>query len=128
MIAGTGRGDPCDQRRAAERYGRWAESLCALALRLRGYRILARDLRTPVGEIDLIARRGRVIAFIEVKARAEAAGEVLTPRQRRRIVRTAELFLQNHRALAALDLRFDVMLVQRRRWPTHLRAAFRADD
>ena len=60
-------------RRRAERGGRRAEALAALWLRLKGWTILARRVRTPVGEVDLIARRGRTIAFVEVKARASAA-------------------------------------------------------
>jgi putative endonuclease len=117
-----------DARRRAERYGRAGEALAAIILRLKGYTILARDLRTPVGEIDLIARRGGTLAFVEVKARREASEEVLTLRQRRRIVRAAEMFLARRPELATLDVRFDVMLIGRHRWPRHLPAAFRADD
>lgn len=119
---------PAAKRRDAERYGRAAEALAAIYLRLKGYRIIARDLRTPVGEIDLIAIHGEVIAFIEVKARSTDADEVLSPVQRRRIVRAAELFLARRPAFATLGVRFDLLLVGRRRWPKHLRAAFRADD
>ncbi len=53
------------------RRGLWAETLCLWALRLKGYRILARRYRSPAGEIDLIARRGSVLAAVEVKARAD---------------------------------------------------------
>lgn len=98
-------------------------------LRLHGWQILARDFRTPVGEIDLIARRRGTIAFIEVKARAkDGSTEALTPRQRRRIVRAAEVFLGAYPHLLRLEARFDLMLVARRRLPRHLPAAFRADD
>jgi putative endonuclease len=117
-----------DPRRQAERYGRAAEAVAAIILRLKGYTILARDLRTPVGEIDLIARRGGTLAFVEVKARRQAGEEVLTSRQRGRIVRAAELFLARRPELAGLAVRFDVVLIGRRRWPRHLLAAFRADD
>ena len=58
-------------RGAREAWGRWAESLAAWSLRLRGYRIVARRFRTPLGEIDLIAQRGRLVAFVEVKARTD---------------------------------------------------------
>lgn len=110
-------------------FGRTGEARCAWRLRLAGYRIVARDVRTPVGEIDLVARRGRTLAFVEVKARSrDDASEALTPRQRRRIVRAAEAFLAARPALAALDIRFDLMLVGRRLFPRHLRGAFRADD
>ena len=58
------------ERQRAVRTGRWAETLCVLVLRLKGYRILLRDFRTPVGEVDIVARRGRTLVVIEVKARA----------------------------------------------------------
>ena len=84
------------KRRRAWRFGRRAESLAAWWLRLKGYRILAREFRVPVGEIDLIARRGTILAFVEVKARktAEAAPDALQPRQQRRIARAAGAFLR----------------------------------
>jgi putative endonuclease len=116
-------------RRRAFRRGLGAELLCLWHLRLRGYRILARRFRVPAGEIDLIARRGRVLAAIEVKARESvaAASESLTPRQRRRIARALEHFLMQRPDLAGLALRFDVMLVAPRRWPRHLADAWRHD-
>jgi putative endonuclease len=116
-------------RRRAERRGRRAETLAAWVLRLAGYRILARRYRTPVGEIDLIARRGRLIAFVEVKQRpshAEAA-EAVTPAGRRRIARAASLWLSAHPAAAALDLRFDVIICVPGRLPRHIRGAFDAE-
>jgi putative endonuclease len=118
-----------DARRRAWRYGRWAEAACVACLILRGYRVLARRFRTPVGELDIVARRGRVLAVIEVKARAEmeAASQALTARQRRRIARAAEAFLQARPRLAGLAVRFDVMLVEPWRLPRHLPAAFEAE-
>jgi len=115
------------RRRQAERAGRAAETLCIWLLRLRGYRVLARDLRFPVGEIDIIARRGGVLSIIEVKRRAdlESAAEAIGPRQRRRIVRAAEAFLARTPDLAALTLRFDVMLVAPRALPRHIKDAWR---
>jgi putative endonuclease len=117
-------------RQQAERQGRWAEALCVLRLRLSGYRIVARRLRTPMGEIDLIARRGKVLAFIEVKARAEpdAALFAVTPRQSARIERAALSFVARHPALATLDMRYDIMVVLPRRWPRHLPDAWRPKD
>jgi putative endonuclease len=104
--------------------------LCALMLRLKGYRILARDLRTPVGEIDIVARRGRAVAFVEVKARDDLAeaSEALTRRQRQRILRAGQWFLQGRPDLAGVDLRFDVMLVRPWRWPEHVAGAWRAGE
>src|SRR6185369_8239522 len=77
------------RRQRAERRGRFAEWLCLWHLRLRGWRIRARGWRCPSGEIDILARRGRVLAIIEVKSRSEiaAAASALAPRQRRRIAR-----------------------------------------
>ncbi len=118
-----------DRRRLAWRFGRYGEAICAWRLRLAGYRVIARDVRTPAGEIDLVVRRRRVLAFIEVKSRTSAeAAEALMPRQRRRIVRAAEAFLAGRPALAGLDVRFDLMLVGSGLLPRHLPAAFRADD
>jgi putative endonuclease len=75
-------------------------------------------------------QRASSLAFIEVKARSAEAGpdSPLMPRQRRRIVRGAEAFLAARPSLAALDVRFDLMLVGRGTLPRHLRAVFRADD
>jgi len=114
-------------RRRAYGRGRQAETLAAWWLRLKGYRIVARDFRAPVGQIDLIARRGPVLAVVEVKARASltAAGEAVVPRQRRRIAHAAAAFLQRRPDLGPLALRFDVVLVAPRRLPRHLVDAWR---
>lgn len=115
------------QRRAAERRGQLAEWLCLWQLRLKGYRILARRYKTPVGEVDLIARRGKLIAAVEVKARADfdSGVEAVTARQRRRVARALQHFLARRPDLAVLPARFDVMLVAPKRWPRHLRDAWR---
>jgi putative endonuclease len=114
-------------RRRREAAGRTAEAVCAALLRLKGFRILARRFRTPVGEIDIVARRGRVVAFIEVKARADlvTAGESVGLRQRRRIARAAQAFLQKRPELQHLDLRFDVVLLAPWRLPLHISDAWR---
>jgi putative endonuclease len=118
------------RRQRAQRRGRVAEWLCLWHLRLRGWHILARGWRCPAGEIDIVARRGKVLAIIEVKSRGEfaAAAAALAPRQRRRIARAAEAFLLQRSNLAGLDLRFDLMLVAPRRLPRHWRGAWRTDD
>ena len=118
------------RRQRAQRRGRVAEWLCLWHLRLRGWRILARGWRCPAGEIDILARRGKVLAVIEVKSRGElaTAAAALAPRQRRRIERAAEAFLLQRPDLARLDLRFDLMLVAPLRLPRHWRGAWRADD
>jgi putative endonuclease len=118
-----------DRRRRAQRRGRYAEWICLWHLRLHGWRIIARGWRCPSGEIDILARRGRILAVIEVKSRREvdAAASALTPRQRRRIARAAEAFLLSRPDLASLDPRFDVMLVSPHRLPRHWPGAWSAD-
>ena len=109
-------------RRASERGGRLAEAAAALLLRLRGYRILARRYATPVGEIDLIARRGELILFVEVKRRRRA-GEALAalqPRQQQRIARAAAYFLQQRPRFAACAVRFDLVALAPWRLPRHV--------
>jgi putative endonuclease len=117
------------RRQRAERRGRLAEWLCLWHLRLRGWRIVARGWRCSAGEIDLVARRGRVLAIIEVKSRGavEAAAHALTRRQRRRIARAAEALIISRPDLGDLDMRFDLMLVAPGRLPRHWRDAWRAE-
>lgn len=117
------------QRQRAQRRGRYAELLCRWHLRLRGWRIVAADWRCPAGEIDILARRGQILAVIEVKSRGDlpAAALALPPRQRRRIARAASAFLLARPDLANLALRFDVMLVAPLRPPRHLADAWRED-
>ncbi|MCP4327498.1 MAG: YraN family protein [Alphaproteobacteria bacterium] len=119
-------GERTQDRRQRELRGRRAEAKCLWALRLRGYRVIARRLKTPRGEIDIIARRRGILAFIEVKARdtASAAAEAVSARQRRRIERAAEAFVAARPNLAALMMRFDVMIVLPGRLPIHLRDAW----
>ena len=116
-------------RRRAWVRGRRAERLAAWCLRLKGYRILERGFRVKVGEVDLIARRGGVLALVEVKTRPslEEAVEAIGPRQRRRIQRAAEAFLQRNAAFATFDVRFDVILIVPGRWPRHVPDAWRPD-
>lgn len=118
-----------DRRRQAEARGRLAETLAVLLLRLKGYRILARRLRLPAGEIDIVAARGRTVAFIEVKARGSvvAAIESVSPRQRRRLLGAAAQYLARDPRHGRADLRFDVMLVAPGRLPRHVVDAWRAD-
>ncbi len=118
-----------DARRAAERRGRRAEAMALLYLRGKGYRLLARRYRTPVGEIDLIVTRGKMVAFVEVKARptdAEAA-EAATPTGRRRVARAASAWLAKHPEAAEGELRLDVVVAVPWRLPRHIMGAFDAD-
>jgi putative endonuclease len=115
--------------RRAQRRGRLMEWLCCWHLRLRGWRVVARDWRCPAGEIDILARRGGRLAIIEVKSRGEVAdaATAILPRQRRRIARAAQAFLLTRPDLAELELRFDVMLVARGRLPRHWKGVWRTD-
>lgn len=108
-------------RRLAERRGRKGESIAAWWLRLHGWRILAVRARTPVGEVDLIARRLRTVAFIEVKSRATAA-ELDLAIDRRRLVRVAAAaeYLAARYAGPRDDIRIDVILLAPRSLPNHL--------
>ncbi len=119
-----------ETRRKAYGRGRRAETLAAWWLRLKGYRILARGFRVAAGEIDLIARRGRLLALIEVKARPslEQAAAAILPRQRARIARAAEVYLQRHPGLAGLSLRFDVVLLAPGHLPRHLVNAWHIEE
>ena len=116
-------------RRAAERRGRRAEELAAWLLRLKGYRLLARRYKTVVGEINLIVRRGRTVAFVEVKSRPtmDEASEAATPAGRRRVARAASLWLAQNPAVAEWNLRFDVVMLAPGRLPRHLMGAFDAE-
>jgi putative endonuclease len=116
-------------KRAAERHGRRAERVAALLLLCKFYRLLGRRVKTPVGEIDLVAvSPSGVVCFIEVKARGGGelqAGESLGSRQRGRVARAAELYLGARPGLRHKDVRFDAILVVPGRWPRHVRDAWR---
>jgi putative endonuclease len=129
MIARIERDRADPRRRAAETRGRRAEAIAALYLRLKFYRVLARRYRTPVGEIDLIVKRGRTIAFVEVKNRPDptAALEAVSRSGRRRIARAAGLWLAAHPDAANLDLRFDLLVIVRFRLPRHVMSVFDAE-
>ena len=94
--------------------GRWGEEAASRYLRRRGYRILARNLRTPVGEIDIIARSRRLLLFVEVKTRRSAAygapAEAVGPAKQRQILRAAQWYLAD-RPAGRLQPRFDVIAV-----------------
>lgn len=121
-------GLPGGKRRARYRAGLRAERLAAVYLRLRGYRILARRFKCPVGEVDLIAKRFGHVAFVEVKRRAslEAAAHAVTGWQQQRIGRAASLWLAQNEAVRFSSLSLDVMLIAPGRWPRHIRSAFEA--
>ena len=108
-------------RQAAEQRGRRAETFACWYLRLRGWRILARRARVPGGEVDIVARRGRTLAFVEVKARATAdsAGFALDDWRLRRVVVAAEQLAPRFMREGD-DLRIDAMFMVPGRLPMHL--------
>jgi putative endonuclease len=123
-----GAGTAAPERVAAFRTGLSAEGRAAAYLIAKGYRILARRFRTPQGEIDIVARRRQLLAFVEVKARRslDEAAYAVTPRQQQRIIGAAQAWLMTHPEHEAFELRFDAMLIAPRRLPRHLLGAFDA--
>lgn len=114
------------ERRRAYRAGHVAEWIAAAALIAKGYRILARRYAAHGGEIDLIARRGRVLAFIEVKARvtADDAQAAIGAMKEARFSRAVDAWLQRNEWATDHVLRADAILIAPRRWPRHVENAF----
>jgi putative endonuclease len=119
---------PRPERVKAFKLGLSAESRAAMLLIAKAYRIVARRWKTPLGEIDIIARRRRILIFAEVKARAnlDAAAEALTERGKNRIIAAAELWLAQHPQDADCAIRFDLILVSPGKIPRHIANAFDA--
>ncbi len=119
--------DPAPADDLRHRRGRRGEAWAAWWLRLQGYCNLARNWRHPLGEIDILARRGRLLVAVEVKSRATylQAAESIQAQQRRRIANAAAVFLGQQADAAALTLRFDAVLLVPGRWPHHIRDAWR---
>lgn len=117
--------DAADRRRAHGK-GHRGEWLAALALMFKGYRILARRFRTRLGEVDLIAKRGDVIAIVEVKARPSLAEamDAITPTAQRRIEAAGDLWLARQPDHGRLSVRYDLVAVLPRRWPVHVENVF----
>ena len=108
-------------RQLAERRGRSAETLACWYLRLLGWRILARRARVPGGEVDIVARRGRTLSFVEVKARAtrDSAAFALDMQRLRRVAIAAERLAPRYMRDGD-DVRIDALFIVPRRWPRHL--------
>ena len=115
-------------RRRAHREGHGAERAAVAYLYLKGYRVLARRYLVKGGEIDIVARRGNTIVFVEVKLRAslDLAASAITPTKRRRIARAVRVFVSRHHA-AHLTYRADAIYCAPWRWPLHVPAAFELD-
>jgi putative endonuclease len=111
-----------DERRARLRKGRTSEALAAAVLMAKGYLILGRRVKTRAGEIDIIAVRGKRLAFVEVKRRAtrEAAEAAITAKQAARIRRAADHWLAHRPRFHTHEQGFDVMLLVPGRWPRHI--------
>lgn len=114
------------KKQKAERRGRNAEMLAVLLLRVKGYSILAQRFKCSAGEIDIVATKGNMLVFVEVKARRNTheALESVTPRQQRRIEAAAEVWLQSETS-RNFAVRFDVITVAPRALPTHMMDAWR---
>jgi len=115
------------KRQKARRAGLRAETVAAWWLRLKGYRVTDRNLRTPLGEIDIVARRWRTVAVVEVKQRPDTAtaSTAVSQHQQKRLVNAARGLSSARPALAALTIRFDEILVTPRRFPLHICDAWR---
>lgn len=102
--------------------GRAAEWVAGALLTMKGYRILVRRLKTPAGEIDIVAARGKRIAFVEVKYRPDVAGleAAIGPRQRARIRRASELWIARNPRYREHEVGFDIVFVSPRRLPRHI--------
>ncbi|MGE6742214.1 YraN family protein [Allorhizobium pseudoryzae] len=114
------------KRRRAERRGRLAEYAAALFLRLKGYRILVMRYRTPSGEIDIIARRGDLIAFVEVKMRQDArnAVDAVGPATQHRIRAASNHWISRQSNAHLLSYRYDIVAMQQWKLPRHFVDAF----
>jgi putative endonuclease len=116
-------------RRKAESAGRWGEWAAGALLLAKGYALVGRRVRTGAGEIDLIARRGRWLAFVEVKTRPRGAGvPVLARRQRERIERAASLWCAGRAWTGNVGWRYDLVCVSPWRLPVHIPDAWRPES
>lgn len=112
-------------RRAAEASGRRGERLAGWWLRLKGWRILDRRVRTPAGEVDLVARRGNLVAFVEVKTRksADELDFAIDERRLARVAAAAEMLMTRY-AGPGDDIRVDVVLLAPGARPRHIENAW----
>jgi len=107
-------------------FGRMGENLAAWSLRLKGYRIVARNQRTKSAEIDIIAMKGKTLCFIEVKSRStyEEAAYSLSSCQQKRLINAAEAFLSVNQRYSGMNIRFDFVAVTPKSWPRHIKNAW----
>jgi putative endonuclease len=123
------RPEALSRRRNRERAGRRAELVATLWLMLKGYRILDRRAKTPLGEIDIVAAKGALLVFVEVKARTslEKAFEAVTPALRRRVEGAARVWTGRRPKLNGFNWRFDVIAIAPSSRPRHLQDAWRPE-
>lgn len=129
MKTEAGEKKPSDKRRRHERRGRQSETAAALWLQLKGYRILDRRARTPACEIDLVAAKGKMLIFVEVKSRGSFATalDAVTPHFQRRLQDAANIWVSRHRKMHDWLWRFDLVLLAPGRLPRHMPDAWRAE-
>lgn len=118
-------------RKGGTALGREGEAIAANFLVAEGWEILARNFRASRGEIDLVARKGELVAFVEVKTwsafGAEELGAALSPQKRRRIVETSKIFLARDRKYSSARLRYDLLFVREGRVARYVESAFTGD-
>jgi len=115
------------KRQKAYHWGIEAEKFAAWFLRMKGYHIIAERYRNSQGEIDILARKGNLVAAVEVKARKsfEECAETVTPFKQQKIARAVELAIAELAELQGHDIRFDVIWIAPRKWPHHIEDAWR---
>lgn len=129
-MAASGQKSKKAKRQKAHKRGLAAETWAAWYLRLTGWRILKRRYKTKAGEIDLIAKKRKTVAFVEVKARKtrDAALEAVTPASQKRIAKAAKIFVSQHPKAGFFTLRFDIVVVRPWALPERIENAFEARD
>lgn len=129
-MAASGQKSKKAKRQRAHKRGLAAETWAAWYLRLTGWRILKQRYKTKAGEIDLIAKKRKTVAFVEVKARKtrDAALEAVTPASQKRIAKAAKIFVSQHPKAGFFTLRFDIVVVRPWALPERIENAFEARD
>jgi len=111
------------KKRSIYYFGLIAESLAAIYLRCKFYRIIAKRYKSPFGEVDIIAKNGNWLIFIEIKARKDTSlMDFISKRQQNRINMAAQFFLLKHPKYQNHHLRFDAIIMNKYFWPTHFKS------
>ena len=114
------------KRQSAQRRGQRAEWFAAVSLRLKGYKIIERGFKTNLGEIDIIAKKGNLIALVEVKLRKDvkSALDAVDHTSQWRIASAGDLWISKQRNFSELSIRYDIIAVVPWQWPRHFPGAF----